>query len=166
MLGVAAVEIAKRTPTSRAELERIRGVGASAAGRRGQELLESIRRGRARPPDPPPPIERPPAPRPDDAPLVALAEALLRARARESELAYEPPAARADLQAIVAAVRTDAGEPDVRTLRGWRRQLVGAELLELLDGRVSLSVRDTDAGPRVRIERPHGAGLRHDRGGS
>ena len=30
----------------------------------------------------------------------------------------------------------------MRTLRGWRRELVGAELLELLDGRVSLSVSD------------------------
>jgi hypothetical protein len=30
----------------------------------------------------------------------------------------------------------------VRTLRGWRRELAGEELLDLLDGRVSLSVRD------------------------
>ena len=30
----------------------------------------------------------------------------------------------------------------VRTLRGWRRELVGEELLDLLDGRVSLSVHD------------------------
>jgi hypothetical protein len=29
----------------------------------------------------------------------------------------------------------------VRTLRGWRRELVETELLELLDGHVSLSVR-------------------------
>ncbi len=33
-----------------------------------------------------------------------------------------------------------AGEADVRTLRGWRRELVGDELLALLDGSVSLSV--------------------------
>ncbi len=72
----------------------------------------------------------------------ALAEALVRARAREAGLAYELLAARADLQAIVAAGRVDGEEADVRTLRGWRRELVGAELLELLDGRVSLSALD------------------------
>ena len=30
------------------------------------------------------------------------------------------------------------GRTDVRTLRGWRRDLVGAELLELLGGEMSL----------------------------
>ena len=64
----------------------------------------------------------------------------MRARAREAGLAYELLAARADLQAIVAARRVGGEEADVRTLRGWRRELVGDELLELLDGRVSLSV--------------------------
>ncbi len=154
VLGDAAlVEIAKRRPTSRAELEKIRGVGAVAGGRRGQDLLDAVERGRARPPDPPPQVERAPTPKPDDAPLVALAEALLRARAREAGLAYELLAARADLHAIVATARVGHrdGEADVRTLRGWRRELVGAELLELLEGRISLSVKETDAGRRVDI---------------
>ncbi|MDQ6810777.1 MAG: ribonuclease D, partial [Actinomycetota bacterium] len=39
--------------------------------------------------------------------------------------------------------------PDVRALGGWRRELVGEELLALLDGRVSLSVGDG----RVRAQR-------------
>lgn len=152
VLGDATLlEIAKRRPSSRAELERIRGVGAVAGGRRGEDLLAAIRRGRERPPEPPPQQPRSPTPKPVDAPLVALGEALLRARAREAGLAYELLAARADLQAIVAAARVGSGEADVRTLRGWRRELAGAELLELLDGHVSLSVAQTDGGRRVRI---------------
>jgi len=146
------VELAKRKPSSRAELEKIRGLAGNSAGRRGEELLERIRRARGRPPDPAPEYERRPAPRPDDAPLVALGEALLRGRAREAGLAYELLASRADLQAIVAAVRGGAPQADVRTLRGWRRELAGAELLELLDGRLSLSVSDGARGRRVQIE--------------
>jgi ribonuclease D len=37
-------------------------------------------------------------------------------------------------------VRTSGTEPEVRTLQGWRRTVVGAELLELLQGRRSLRV--------------------------
>jgi ribonuclease D len=74
---------------------------------------------------------------------VALGEALLRTRAREAGLAYELLATRADLQAIVAAERTGEQHADVRTLRGWRRELAGGELLELLGGRISLSVQET-----------------------
>jgi ribonuclease D len=149
----ALMEIAKRAPAAPGELAKIRGVGAgSGQGRRADELLAAVRRGREQPPDPPPPRPRHPPVKPDDAPLVALAEALLRTRAREAGLAYELLAARADLQAIVAARRA-GGEADVRTLAGWRRELVGAELLELLDGRVSLSVLDSGRGPRVDVDR-------------
>ncbi|HXB63977.1 MAG TPA: ribonuclease D [Solirubrobacteraceae bacterium] len=142
----ALVELAKRRPTSTRELEQIRGLPQGAVRRSARELLAVVASGgerdargdfvplergtRGGPPDP------------ADAPLVALGEALVRARAREANLAYELIAARADLQAIVAAARAGEEEPDVRTLHGWRRELVGAELLELLDGRVSLSVRE------------------------
>ena len=77
---------------------------------------------------------------PDAAPLVALGEALVRARAREAGLAYELIAARADLAAVVAYVRNGGPEPDTRTLQGWRRELVGEDLLDLLRGHRSLAV--------------------------
>jgi len=141
LADAALVEIAKRKPTSQAKLEQIRGVNPGSLRRRGRELLETVKRGVELPPREQAPNERPPAPDPDDAPLIALAEALVRARAREAGLAYELLAARADLQAIVIARRTGA-EADVRTLHGWRRELIGNELLELLDGKVSLSVRE------------------------
>jgi ribonuclease D len=141
LADAALVELAKRRPSTTRELEQIRGLAQGGLRRRGAELLEAVRAGAARPHTP---LERSPgreAPSPADAPLVALCESLVRARAREADLAYELIAARADLQAIVAAQRSGASEPDVRTLHGWRRELVGHELLELLDGRVSLSVR-------------------------
>ena len=75
-----------------------------------------------------------------DGPTIALAESLVRTRAQEAGLAYELIAARADLSPIVVAARRSQPEPDVRTLRGWRRELVGAELLELLAGRRTLGV--------------------------
>jgi ribonuclease D len=136
----ALIEVAKRKPASPHELEQIRGAGAARS--KAREVLEAVRQGRERLADPLPDDDRRPSPPgPDDAPLVALAEALVRARAREAGLAYELLAARADLQATVTARRTGGEEPEVRTLRGWRRELVGQELLELIDGRVSLSVR-------------------------
>jgi ribonuclease D len=142
------MEIAKRKPRSTSELEQIRGSGAGNLRRRGEELIDVVKRARELPAEKVPREARPPTPRPEDAPLIALGEALLRARAREAGLAYELLAARADLQAIVAAWRAGAEEADVRTLRGWRRELAGGELLALLDGRVRLSVE----GRALRIE--------------
>jgi ribonuclease D len=136
------VEVAKRKPTSTRQLEQIRGVNAGSLHRRASEVLDAVHRGGERTPKPLSQEDRPPPPDPEDPPLIALAEAFVRSRAREACLAYELLAARADLQAIVAARRVGDTASDVRTLRGWRRELVGSDLLELLDGRVSLSVRD------------------------
>ena len=147
LADAALVEVAKRRPQNTERLAQIRGLNEGTLRRRGQAIIAAVQRGREREPIPaegtrPPPID------PGDAPLIALAEALLRARSAEAELAYELLAARADLQRIVTGVRTGDGEPDVRTLQGWRRELVGAELLELLDGRRSLRV---GAGRRIEV---------------
>ncbi len=159
LADAALVELAKRRPATMHELEQIRGLGQGGLRRSGPELLQAVRTGAERAdgvggtPIPLERLTRGGFPDPSDAPLVALCEALVRARAREADLAYELIAARADLLAVVVAVRTGAPEPDVRTLRGWRRELVGAELLELLDGRVSLSAR----GGALSIDRRSGA---------
>ncbi len=131
------VELAKRQPASIEGLEQTRGMHPSTVRKRGEGLLDAIARGR----------EAPPIPReevrgrsdPADAPLIALAEALLRARALDASLAYELIASRSELEQIVAATRRGEPEPDVRTLSGWRRELVGADLRELLSGRGALS---------------------------
>jgi ribonuclease D len=139
LADAALVEVAKRRPASLERLAQIRGLNESTLRRRGRAILEVVERGRERDPIPVD-GDRPTPTDAKDAPLIALGEALVRARASEAQLAYELIAARADLTPIVVAARRSLAEPDVRTLRGWRRELVGSELLELLAGRRRLGV--------------------------
>jgi ribonuclease D len=141
----ALVELAKRQPSNLRALEQIRGLHPSSIKRRGPAILAAIAAGLQAPP-----IARDEArgrSEPGDAPLIALAEALLRARALEAGLAYELIASRAELELIVGAARRAEPEPEVRTLTGWREQLVGADLRDLLAGRSAIAV-----GPDRRLE--------------
>ncbi len=135
------VEIAKRRPADDERLRQIRGLHEGTVRRRGRGILQAVEDGRAADPIPADGIKLPPG-HPGDAALIVLAEALVRARAVQAELAYELLAARADLQRIITSVRQGLPEPDVRTLQGWRRELVGDELLELLAGRRAMRIDD------------------------
>ena len=147
----ALVEVARRQPQDRRGLDQIRGLHGRIASRRGPELLAAVARGRKAEP-PGLDAARAPLNESSDAPLIALAEALVRARALEFGVAYELVATRAELNQVIAAARRGDAEPDVRTLRGWRRELVGGELLELLDGRHALAVRrEQQRSPALRV---------------
>ncbi|HJS96004.1 MAG TPA: HRDC domain-containing protein [Solirubrobacteraceae bacterium] len=134
----ALVELAKRHPSNLQALEQIRGIHPSGIRRRGAAILDAIAAG----------IKEPPIPRdeprgrsdPEDAPLIVLAESVLRARALEAGLAYELIASRGELEMIVSAARRGEAEPEVRTLEGWRSELVGTDLRDLLAGRKAVSV--------------------------
>ncbi len=132
------VELAKRQPSSSQGLEQIRGLHPSTVRRRGEAIVAAIRAGEAAPPIP---REEPRGrSEPADAPLIALAEALLRARALEAGLAYELIASRSELEQIVGAARRGEPEPQLRTLSGWRRELVGGDLHDLLHGHCAIAV--------------------------
>ena len=141
------VELAKRHPTGRRDLSQIRGISPDVVRRRGDDVIEAIERGLQAEPIRLEESDRS-ATEAVDGPTIALAESLVRSRAQAAGLAYELIAARADLSPVVVAARRGQAEPDVRTLRGWRRELVGAELLELLAGRRTLGV---GAGGRVEV---------------
>jgi ribonuclease D len=136
----ALVEIARRLPQSQEDLEHIRGLPPQTLHRRGDRLLLVIEKGREREPPPPPPE----APQRDsrDAPVVAMAQALVRHRSQESGVAVELIATQAELAALVTTRRRGRDADDLRVTSGWRRELVGEELVELLAGKRSLSVRD------------------------
>ncbi|HZU59769.1 MAG TPA: HRDC domain-containing protein, partial [Solirubrobacteraceae bacterium] len=144
------VELAKRQPSTMSALEQIRGIHPPTVRRRGRDIIQAIARGQ----------EAPPIPKeegtwrsdPADGPVIALAEALLRARALEAGLAYELIASRAELEQIVSATRRGGPPPAVRTLEGWRSELVGEDLRNLLAGHRMLGVGR--AGRLVLEDRP------------
>jgi ribonuclease D len=136
----ALIEIARRTPRDRHALEQIRGLPPQTLHRRGDALLQAVARGRKRTPPAPPP--EPPPRDSSDAPVVSLAQALVRHRSTESGVAVELIATQAELAALMAAFRRGENGDGLRVAGGWRRELVGDELRELAAGRRSLSVAE------------------------
>jgi ribonuclease D len=136
----ALVEIARRLPHSREDLEHIRALPPQTLHRRGDRLLRTVESGRRR--EPPPPPAQAPQRESRDAPLVAVAQALVRHRSQESGVAVELIATQSELASLVAARRRGEEGDQLRVTHGWRCELVGRELLELLAGKRSLSVRD------------------------
>ena len=134
----ALIELARRTPRDRHGLEQIRGLPPQTLHRRGDDLLQAIARGRDRTAPPPPP--EPPARDSADAPLVSLAQALVRHRSMESKVAVEVIATQGELAALMSALRRGESGDNLRVNQGWRRELVGEELERLAAGSVSLSV--------------------------
>jgi ribonuclease D len=134
----ALMELARRAPSDRNGLEQIRGLPAQTLHRRGDRLLQVLERGRRRTPPPPPPEA--PARDPADAPLVSLAQALVRHRSMESGVAVELIATQSELSALVSGLRRGGDGDPLRVTLGWRRELVGDELRELVAGRRSLAV--------------------------
>ncbi|HEY1276963.1 MAG TPA: HRDC domain-containing protein [Thermoleophilaceae bacterium] len=142
----ALVELARRAPETHEGLEHIRGLPPQTLHRRGRELLEAIARGRRRESPPPPP--QPPERDSRDAPLVSLAQALVRHRSQESGVAVELIATQSELSALVTAHRRGGDADHLPVTQGWRGELVGNELAELLAGRRSLTVE----GGRLKVD--------------
>lgn len=139
----ALIEIAAHPPSTAAELERVRGLPARfASSPRGEAVLEAVRRGLALPEDALPQIERPQALPRGLAPLVDLLKVLLKARCEAHGVAHKLVASAADLERIALG-----GEAPVPALKGWRREIFGADALELVRGRLALAAN----GGKVRL---------------
>lgn len=137
---VSLVELAKRKPDSKNQLLHIRGVQKAAVKQHGNELLAAVARGIEGQP-----IELPrqriSSPHGEDLAVVPLIESLIRQRAREVGIAYEVIINKATINQIVSHSRSDRlDQLDAKVLSGWRYELVGKEMLELLQGSLALSV--------------------------
>ena len=135
------VEVGRRQPDSRRALEEVRGMPGQTLQRWHRELLAAVQRGKEAPDAP----ELPDVEQGDqgDAPLVALGQALVRQRALEAKVAVDLVSTQSDIAAVVSSLRRNGDAPQgIRTLSGWRRELVGDELVQLLRGESAVRVVD------------------------
>lgn len=133
------VEIARRKPTSLKGLRQVRSVRPQQLAKDGDAIVASVKRGMSSPlSDETPPRPRAKAP-PQLESVARLLEAWLYARAADEEIAPTMLATRDDLKSLVAGFHRD-DVPELMLLEGWRRDLVGQELLDILEGRRVLRV--------------------------
>lgn len=133
------LQLARHPPKSVEEFRSLRGVHPSEAERNGEQVVATIQAALALPPSAWPTIPRARRPEPDSTGLVELLQAVLKARAAAEGIAPSMLATSADLQALIESKRQPL-PPDLPLLRGWRRELVGEFLLQVLQGTVLVSV--------------------------
>lgn len=134
------IELARTTPRDADAVGRVRGAsGLSAAAR--TRVLDAITAGLATEPiEPPRELPRELARR--IAAATELAAVLLRARCDAADLASELVATRSDLERYVELLIAD-DSTDHPLAQGWRADLVGRELADLVAGRVALAALTT-----------------------
>jgi ribonuclease D len=130
-------QLARRRPTTLEALRKERGIGEGILRRYGKPILATIKRGEEATPIKLPRRSEPP---PWFGPLAALCDALMRARCEEHQVAPEMVANRAEIGEVVLEIVQGGETPDTRLLSGWRREVAGEEMLELLRGERSLRV--------------------------
>ncbi|WP_455246185.1 ribonuclease D [Petrachloros mirabilis] len=142
------LQLARHPPRSVDDLRGLRGLHGSEIERSGEFLISTIAKALALPPSAWPNVPRERKPEPESIGLVELMQAVLKARAATAEIAPTLLATSADLQTLVESKEKNL-TVDLPLLRGWRRELVGELLLQVLDGKVSLSVDSTNGVLRI-----------------
>ena len=132
------VEACKREARTIDELFMVRGMREKLPTRDARTVAALIGKGLDAPQDQWPVLDRASKSEPNVDAQLDLMEAVVRLRARENGIAMQTLASRDDLARLARGY-----DEDVDVLRGWRRAMVGDELLELLAGRLALSL---DAG--------------------
>ncbi len=130
------LDLARHMPQNNGGMQRIRGLEEGTIKRHGKTLLEAINAGKEVPKEQWPEVKQGPRlPAAQDS-LVDVMMALLRERCRAQAISPVAVAGRRDLEKLIM------GERDIPLLHGWRATVAGNSLLALLQGELSLTVRD------------------------
>jgi ribonuclease D len=132
------LDITRRNPATSDDLYMTRGLDGRLSRRMVTDILDAVSRGRQLPEESLPERPRKPNHVGDGTAAVDLMQALVHLRSSEQHVASNTLASQGELQALAAGQRHG-----LDILSGWRREMIGNELLRLLDGSLALSL---DAG--------------------
>ncbi len=134
------IEMARFQPANRDKAKTLRRVNQGQVARFFDEVLAAIERGKKIPRDQWP--EKPVSDRPDiPAGLLEICQAMLRIECDRAEVASSVVATTSDLSRLISSRRQlDDPALDIPLLSGWRRQVVGQRLTDLLKGRITIRV--------------------------
>ncbi len=128
------IDIARMAPEELGKLKKIRNLQPKTVERYGDKLISLVQDARNREPQPFPLGKRRAKPTPQQEALADLLHAQLRLLADKHHINVSVLASRKDLLELVR------GEDHVAVLHGWRREMAGAELLAICEGRRLVSV--------------------------
>ena len=131
------VEACKREPRTIDDLFMVRGIRERITTRDARALIELIVAALDSAPDAWPAIVANGRNEPNVDVEVEMLNSIVRLRARENGIAIPTLASSADLTAIARGHREG-----VALLKGWRREIVGDDLVAFLEGRTCLSIDD------------------------
>jgi ribonuclease D len=134
------LEIASHAPKTTEDLAMTRGLGRGfAEGWQGREIMEAIERARNVPEAELPTRDKAPEQLRAPSAVVDLLRTLLRLKAEQAGVAGRLVASADELD------RLAAGKRDIAALRGWRREVFGSDAVDLIEGRLALSLAGDQA---------------------
>jgi len=144
------IDLAKRDKLNPQVMERMRGLTNGIIKRFGDDLIAAWQRGQATPEAEWPSFE----PRSHHTQGTELRQELLdtlvRLRAEEEKIAAHILATKSELAELASWGKSCKGEPPaLACLHGWRRELVGEDLLRLLKGEICLRMNTKTGMPII-----------------
>jgi len=131
----ALLEIARHRPDSTSSLGKIRGLSEGLVKHSGNRIIDIVRQAREKKPLAFPDKGKHARLSADQGALVDVMMAIVRLSGERNSLNPTVLATRKQLERLVC------GDREVAVLQGWRKQLVGEQLLTFITGGLSLSVQ-------------------------
>lgn len=144
------VEIARQARGGVISFERIRGMRTSVIRKYGQDIQDACQAGKTSPEESWPRPASTPNHRAGTELRREMLSTLVKLRADEEHIAASILADRADLAALASWGGRNQMPPVVNCMQGWRRELIGEDLIRLLKGEICLCINNESRRAEIR----------------